>query len=518
MKYFLQLLLGAFLPTAVLAQPNFQWAHTYGGNHYDSPNQILQTSDGGYVMVGRTESDDQDVLFNYGNRDVWVVKLNVNGSIEWEKSYGGTAFDSGLGIAQANDGGYFIGGYSNSNDFNVSGRHGTSYDAWVLKISNTGALEWQKMYGGQGEDRVTGIAKSPDGGCVVTGHTYSFDGDITLNHGATDCFVVKFTATGDIAWKKELGGSFFDHGYAITAVREGGYLVVGDVASSDANVPGFKGGPDFFIVKINENGDIEWQKAMGGTDYDIANAVVQTSDGGFAIAGSSSSPDGDVTNWHTSSLYYDDFWVVRITNTGNLLWAKTYGGFKSDVALAIAQDADGGFIAAGYTYSSDGDVTGLQGNEDCWLVKTNADGDLLWQKTLGGGADEEIRTLSPAPDGGFIAGCNTFSTTGDVVGNHGDVDVWLLKYAATVGATDLQPNIPTLAITPNPAVESIAIEIPEGESLATIEMADFTGKTTRLTLQNQKINIESLPTGAYWIKAVMRSGKIFTGKFIKTTR
>ena len=168
---------------------------------------------------------------------------------------------------------------------------------------------------------------------------------------------------------------------------------------------------------------IEWQKCLGGTADDFANSIQQTSDGGFIVAGETRSNDGDVSGNHGKS----DAWVVKLNSLGDILWKKCLGGTGNDYARSIQQISDGGFILTGYTNSNNGDVSGNNGYYDAWVVKLNSSGDILWQKCLGGTYDDYARSIQQTSDTGFILAGYTFSNDGDVSGNHGFSDAWVVK-------------------------------------------------------------------------------------------
>ena len=187
--------------------PEIQWAKCYGGSEYDAALSIQQTTDGGYIVAGLSLSNDNDVSGNHGGEDYWIVKLTSTGSIEWQKSLGGSGEDRASSVIQTTDGGYIIAGTSNSNDGDVSGNHGRD-DYWIVKLSSTGILEWQKSLGGSGDDDANSIQQTTDGGYIIAGGSNSNDGDVSGNHGSDDYWIVKLAPSGSIEWQKSLGGKW----------------------------------------------------------------------------------------------------------------------------------------------------------------------------------------------------------------------------------------------------------------------------------------------------------------------
>ncbi|HVX28799.1 MAG TPA: hypothetical protein VHB70_20795, partial [Parafilimonas sp.] len=204
--------------------PFLQWQKTYGGNQQEYANSIEQTKDGGYIIAGNTYSKNNgDVTNNHGNSDYWIVKTDAFGNIQWQKSYGGSLNDVANSIQQTTDGGYIVAGYAASNNGDVIGNHGSA-DYWVLKLDASGNIQWQKSLGGSDFERANIIQQTVDGGYIVAGFSYSNNGDVTGNHGSADYWIVKLDSTGNIEWQKSLGGSAYEEPYlhSIQQTTDGG--------------------------------------------------------------------------------------------------------------------------------------------------------------------------------------------------------------------------------------------------------------------------------------------------------
>ena len=284
--------------------------------------------------------------------------------IEWQKSLGGTGFDYASSIQETSDGGYIVAGRSTSNDGDVTGNHG-GYDFWVVKLDINGNITWQKSLGGSNVDYAFSIQETSDNGYIVAGRSSSNDGDVTGNHGSDDFWIVKLDINGNITWEKSLGGTGTESALSIQQTLDGGYIVAGRSTSNDGDLTGNYGGYDIWIVKLDINANITWQKSLGGTGAEYANSIQETSDGGYIVAGYSQSNDGDVTANNGSF----DFWIIKLDVNGNITWEKSLGGSDFDSAHSIHQTTDGGYIVAGSSLSNDGDVTVNYGNNDCWIVK-----------------------------------------------------------------------------------------------------------------------------------------------------
>jgi len=423
------------------AQPLIQWQKSLGGTLSDQPYSIQQTSEGGYIIAGSSVSSDGDVSLNHGGscvpgcEDYFIVKTNHKGNIQWTKSLGGAGLDEAKSVQQTSDGGYIVAGNSFANDGDVTGHHGTTYysDIWVVKLNHSGEIEWRKSYGGSDGDYASRIIQTNDGGFIISGYALSTNYDLTTNNGSFDYWILKISAFGTIEWQKSYGGTQSDQAHSIQQTADGGYVIAGISKSNDGDVTGHHGGSfdydsDYWVVKLNSIGNLQWQKSLGGTDVDAAYSIQQTGDGGFIVAGTSLSNDGDVTGNHGSSSGLGDFWVVKLNNIGTIEWQKCLGGLSGDAAKSIQQTTDGGYIVGGATYSNEGDVTGYHGGIDYWIVKLDYTGTIQWQKTLGGtGADWTATSIQQTIDEGYVVAGYSASNDGDVTNNNGEDDFWIVK-------------------------------------------------------------------------------------------
>lgn len=440
------------------AQPSIQWQKSFGGSQSDGAFSICQTNDGGYVVTGYTESNDSDIAVFHGNQDYWILKLNNTGSIEWQKSLGGTDKDFSFSIQQTSDGGYIVAGQSISDDIDISGNHGQE-DFWIVKLNSFGNIQWQKSLGGSNNDYAYSIIQTMSGGYIVAGTTKSTDGDISFHHGTIaiqyDYWVVNLDSAGTILWEKTLGGGSNDLAECVIQTTDSGFVIAGRSSSNDGEVTNHHGTTqysDLWIVKLNNSGNLQWQKSLGGSLNDGAYSIQQTLDGGFIAGGTSTSSDGDVT-LHYGSFVDNDIWIVKIDSVGNLIWEKTLGGTGTDWLHYIQQTNDGEYVLAGYTGSDDGDLMGLRGrgiDYDSWIVKLSNIGNMQWQKVMGGTKDDIARCVKQTNDNGFIVSGSSGSSNGDLTKNNGKSDFWIVKLSSLVNVNETPNSILSLEISPNP--------------------------------------------------------------------
>jgi len=399
-----------------------EWEHNYGGSLRDWARSIRQTDDGGYIVAGYSESIDGDVTANNGSWDFWILKLDELGELEWEKSYGGSDTDQASEIWQTTDGGYIVAGASTSSNGDVSGNNGGE-DVWIIKLNATGDIEWDRNFGGSDNDRAETVQQTTDGGYIVAGYSDSQSGDVANNYGNFDYWMLKLDATGNLVWEKNYGGTGADFAYSVTETTDGGFALAGSSFSVDTDVSSNNGLYDYWIVKTDANGNIEWESNLGGEAEERAYHIAPASDGGYIIGGYTFSVGIDVGNNNGGT----DYWIVKIDANGNFQWENTFGGAATETAFGLQEAFDGGYILAGYALSSDGDVSDNYGNEDYWLVKLSVDGFLEWEKNFGGTDRDRAYALRQANDGGYIMVGYSESDDLDVGGNNGGRDYWVVK-------------------------------------------------------------------------------------------
>lgn len=366
------------------------WAATFGGTGGEQMGSMSaqETDDRGFILSGYTTSTGA------GGLDFWVVKVDEDGNETWSNTYGGTGNEYALSILPTSDSGYIIAGKTDS-----VGAGGD--DFWVVKIDSSGGQMWAYPYGGTGNESAFAIQETTDGGYIVAGTTSSYGA------GSNDFWVVKLDVGGNQTWANAYGGTGYDDAYAIIQTSDGGYAVTGLTDSVGS------GGYDVWVVKLDSAGNQTWANAYGGTGQDIAQSIQQTSDGGYIVAG------------NTSSFGVGgDFWVLKLDSAGNQTWANTYGDTGNESAWAVQQTTDGGYIVAGSTDSAGA------GMDDFWLVKLDPSGTELWNKTHGGTGTDIALTVVESTNGGYMLSGDT-----DSFGSGGN-DFWVVK-------TDPDGNCPS---------------------------------------------------------------------------
>ena len=483
----------------------------YYSSGEDLIQKIRKTNDGGYIVVGTTGSNNTDVSGNHGLMDIWVVRLNSTGVIQWQKCYGGSYNEYGSDIQQTSDGGYIVCGGASSIDGDIagSGFHGSqysAYDIFVFKITSSGVIQWKKCLGGSGTEGANAIKQTSDGGYIVAGSTNTNNnGDVTgynpnNSYYESDAWVVKLTSSGNIDWKKCYGDDNGDNFNSVEILNDGSFYFSGTTGSYQTS--GNHGGYDFWVVKTDGFGNVLWKKLYGGSGYDIGNSLKITPDQGFVFTGETESYNGDVLGSNNIDNNGSDVWVFRTDNLGNILWQNSLGGTMREGGNDVVVTADGGYAVTGYTNSFNGDVSYNYGYKDFWIVKLNSAGSKIWEKCYGGVYDDISNSIVETTDGGFVlAGSiesNDFNST--ISGSYGNGDGWVVKLGYYNG---LQENNQTsFSVYPNPTNDKITIRKDNGITEEEFVLFDHVGnELLRIIPLNgiSEIDLSHLTTGIYFL-------------------
>ena len=413
-----------------------QWAKTYGGLDDDTGSLAFEKSDGsGYILAGDTFS------FDFGGTymgDIWILDLSPSGDIVWQRTYG--RYDLDLlfgGVQETGDGGYIVLGYTYS--FDAGGA-----DFWVLKLTSSGDIEWQRIYGkSETEDYPHSIQITSDGGYIVAGGTESFGA------GDLDLWVLKLTSSGDVEWQNTYGGNFTDRAHSIQQTDDAGYIAAGVTKSFGA------GGADFWVLKLTSSGDIEWQQTYGGSLDDWGMGIQESSVGGYVVSGwTKSFGAGGV-----------DFWILKLTSSGDIEWQQTYGGNFDDWGGNIQETGDGGYLVTGETESYGA------GDQDGWILKLTSSGDVDWERTYGGIDRDGISSIQETSDGGYIVSGSTKSFGAFL----GEFDLWLLKLSHD---GNICPSCEIIGSSDAVVTET---NVSPSDTNITPQMTDVTPKNTDVT-------------------------------------
>ncbi|RDC64887.1 T9SS type A sorting domain-containing protein [Adhaeribacter pallidiroseus] len=432
---------------------NKEWDRTIGGRYQDQLSDIQQTPDGGYILGGsslsgisadKSENNYGDYfvfqgVVQYSNSDLWIVKLNATGEKIWDKTIGGTGNEGLAFLQQTGDGSYIIGGSSASDvsgDKSEDNKSTGSYDGdyWIIKIQENQPVTtaWNRRYGGSGTDNLTSTIKTQDGGYLSGGYTNSgVSGDKSQNsQGKNDYWIVKSDKNGKKLWDKRYGGSGEDYLNRVIQTADDGYLLAGSSFSgkSGDKSQASKGNRDYWLVKTDQLGNKEWDKTYGGSGEEELVKVIQLASGEYVLGGFSNSPiSGDKTQAPQGS---SDYWLVKISKNGTIIWDQRYGGSMEEKLGSFIETPDGGFLLGGSSLSGKtGDKTqSSQGAIDYWVVKTDKQGRLVWEKTYGGSKADQVYSVGMnSAKNYFISGTSSSGKSGDKTqASQGGKDYWLV--------------------------------------------------------------------------------------------
>jgi hypothetical protein len=463
-------LLASIVPLKAQTIPIKQWDRTYGGNGLDYLAALIRTPDKGYILGAGSMSgiSGDRTQPSRGGADFWVVRLDSMGNKLWDKAYGGSASETLISMISTSDGGYLLGGNSISA---VSGEKTQpcrgNEDYWIVKIDVNGNKLWDKTFGGSDSEHLYDLKQTSDGGYILGGWSESeANGDKTQPtvgaQSIMDCWIVKIDASGNKQWDRNFGGALMDYLLTINQTPDGGYLlacVSGSYVSGDKSQPSL-GGWDSWLIKIDANGIKQWDKTIGTNGDEGLACVMQTKDGGFLLRGNSQVGVNGIKSQPCQGG--NDYWIVKVDANGNKIWDRTLGGDLSDVPSDIQRTKDGGFIIGGSSSSTlSGDKSeNSYGGSDFWLVKTDSIGNKTWDKSYGGGYGELLRTVLPTSDG-FVLGGSTYS---GISGNKaslgkGNEDLWVVKLGPAILGVNEPSSQAGINIYPNPGSGLINLEI-----------------------------------------------------------
>ncbi|GAA0882179.1 hypothetical protein GCM10009120_07760 [Sphingobacterium siyangense subsp. cladoniae] len=510
------------------------WEKSYGGKQAEYLLDAQPTADYGFILAGASLSgkSGNKEENNVGDLDFWIWKMDEKGELDWQKSYGGYGPDFLYSIRNTNDGGFIAAGTSESKKgFDKTDDALGREDIWIMKLNAKGGMEWQKTIGGPGQDFVKAVCPTKDG-YVIGG---SSDSPLSLKirkggsdpygkwddtRGGLDFFIVKLDLKGNILWQRTLGGQYMDMLESIEPTADGGYIVGGytnSPESIDKPETGYGEG-DYWVLKLDKDGQTEWQKVLGGEQDDHLYAVKQLKDGGYIIGGNSASATSG--NKSRSNKKGTDFWIVKLDEKGEILWQETYNTGKTDILTSVMENSDGTLLLSGYAQSEVvGETTKKDRKEinDYVAIKISAEGEELWKKTVGSNGEDILRKLIETRDGDYVlAGTSKGEISRDKNSGKGSNDFWVVKLGDRQKKKKAEKRTLLEAI-PNPAGTYTNIIVGFEFSSGTLSVFDLSGRMLQtFEVNNRTIPLEmgTYPEGVYVVEVKTDNGTDFV-KVIK---
>ena len=415
------------------------WVKTFGGSNEDDAIDIVEANDGGYVVLGFTNSIDGDITGKTNpDQDYWLLKLNQDGDKIWDKTYGGSQNDQATGLSKTNDGGYIISGYTSSFDGDVSENAGFQ-DYWIVKVDNQGIIQWEKSFGFIGQDQAYKVIPTTDGGYFASGTLQVGEGgsngegndivneDQNLRggqHSLGDFWGIKMDANGNKIWRRYFGGTQADLNKDVIETDDGGFLLVGISDSPDFDISNAIGADDFWVIKVSAIGEKVWEKSYGGLETDRAFSIARTDDGNYLLTGESRSLGEDISNPKGGG----DIWIIKINaSNGAILWEKSFGGTEFDTSRGIKNLGNGSFAIAGSSRSTGGDATNNYGANDAWFLIVDENGALEYETNIGGSDIDFGNQVMGTSNNEIVFVGSTLSNDFDITVNKGNKDILIFK-------------------------------------------------------------------------------------------
>lgn len=453
------------------------WQRTFGGNDVEYGKVAVATPDGGFLVGGTSYSNASSTNGNRtspnvgnGTADYWIVKLDAAGNIQWDRAFGGIAQDFLYGISVTPDGGYILAGESTSDPGgNKTGPRYGGADCWVVKLDASGNKQWDRSYGGNGSSGAYVVHPTSEGGYIIGGYSAAQDfatggiGNKTApNRGLHDIWIIKTDAQGNMQWDRTFGGGREDGFAQIRQTADGGYFIGGNYRVSPAS-------GRFWSIKLDGYGNTQWSRDFTGSDpnvwLDSGTTAEPLADGGYFIGGAAQSGAGNDKSDPRFGDY--DWWFLRLDAAGAPLWNKAFGGSREDwLANALAL-ADGGFVLAGHSASTDGNkLAPGYGSNDFWVVRLDANGGRRWETSFGGDDDDQLKSVVGLADGGLLLTGHSFSPAGGnkTAPKFGLSDYWVVRMATREAPVGRPVVLVNGQFSPSnfftiPATNTITVEI-----------------------------------------------------------
>lgn len=520
MKKFLFLLLVACHANA----QDILWEKSYGGKNSEYLFDAISTPDYGFILAGSSISNkggnkSEDTK---GNFDYWIWKMNEKGDVEWQKNFGGSKDDFLYSIQVTKDGGFILAGSSYSDsDGDKKGKNKGECDFWIVKLDAKGGEQWQQTIGGSGVDRLQSIRNTLDGGYIIGGTSNSeksvADKNGTIDiyskkdpcKGNLDYWIVKLDKQGKLNWQKTFGGIYVDELKAVEQNKAGEFIVAGysNSPKSEDKTQDNYGDDDYWVLKLDVQGNVIWQKTIGGNKADNLFALQLTQDGGFVIGGSSSSESNNSKIKGNGKGV--DFWIIKFDAEDSIEWQETYDFGKSDVLTSLVENKDGSLLIGGYAQSEKNQLTkskklasDTEGINDYIALKINKNGEKLWSKTVGSKEDDILQKLIETRDGGYVlAGTSDGDKSKDKSSKIGATDFWVVKLKDKL---KLEKEKIGLEAMPNPTNAFTNVIVNYYYSYGSVSLYDINGKEVYKKQINGErtipVDLSNLSQGIYIIK------------------
>ncbi len=492
LKHFSLTVFTILISFSCIAQMQINWSTNVSLGVNDIGNAMERTSDGGYIIAGSSSPSESSLW----NTDFLVVKVNTNGDMEWSNSYGGTSNDDAQGIREMPDGGYLVFGFTNSEDGDLATDTLGGEDCWLLKIDPTGAVEWSKTIGGSSNDCGFDIHISDEGEISLLSFTYSSDGDVSSTNNSMQVWLTKVNQNGDVIWDRTYGGEGDDQPHSMERTEDGGYILCGI-----SEVPA-----GYWVKKIAANGDEEWTNYLVIDEMPTyINSAIQTEDGGYLVTGSHGLPFGSSPLGHLVGR------LVKLNPAGEVEWAKSYGGEFTDKLEYSTITSEGNYLAVGKAGSRNGDLPeSLGGGIQAWILMVDAQGNKLFSDAIGGTNWDEVKYITESEPGIYTMLINSESDDGIFNIDRGFNNIWMVNFnASPVSNVEILPST-LVQLGPNPTSDYINIQAKD-KIIESVELYSISGQlllTKKLSAEQGQIDVQNIQSGNYLVNVYFEDGMV----------
>ncbi len=486
---------------------NIAWQKCYGGSGIDKNPKIIARTDQSYTLGISTNSTNGDISGNKGEYDWLILKFDKNNAAVFNKIYGGTKTEDFSSIDENSDQTYLVTGTTNSTDGLVTGNHGLT-DAWAMKLVSNGNTQWRKCIGGTKNDEGISAMEVENNNYLFLGSTESSDGDFSTNAGGKDIYLIKTDVNGIFVWTKTFGGSLDDRAVSMAKQADGYVIASVSLSSNGPATNSNHGGKDILLMKLDLNGSVVWAKFIGGSGDDIPTHLINTTDGNLLLTATSNSNNGDISGNHG----LNDIWVAKISSTGAIIWSKSLGGTGDDISAQVCElsSPTNKYFVIGTTSSNNGNVSGAKGGKDIWIGQLNTSGVFEAGKNFGGSSDDVGTSIKVTFDKALLIAGETNSSDGNVVGNHGGGDAWVVKLTQPTSTFE-EINDFEIKLAPNPTSQFTTLTWPTEVNVMDISINSITGIQHKLIhavsgINTNTLDVSDLPSGHYIISLNAKQG------------
>ncbi len=507
------------------AQTTITRQKSYGGSQNDNVQKIIRINDS-YIVGGSSDSEisGDKTEPSRGFEDFWILNVDTGLNIIWQRTLGGSKSDILNDLILTHDSCLLLLGTSASDSSGEKSQNNYGdCDYWLIKMSLTGSILWQKIIGGEGYDEASVVYELPDGSILIGGSSQSDSSGLKTQNrrGIRDYWLLRLDMQGNILWNRTYGGNVIDMLHSITVLNDSMIIIAGrsNSPTSGEKSESSYGDYDIWLICVNLNGNIIWDRTLGGNQWDCPSAMVAKQHSLYVLGRSDSNVSGLKSQ---NSRGNEDFWIIKLDYSGNIKWDKTIGGSGWDVPYSMVYCEDNNLTISGASGSviSGEKLSPLYGVVDYWIIALDTNGNIFWQESIGGTLPDYGRNLVKLSSGGFVVAGDSYSGISGVKTtiNHGMSDFWLIEFEVGTGISEYYTGKHIVKVYPNPAEDFLIIETDFDANISELYILDIHGKEVKSLIVNRpsiEVDIRDLTAGIYILKTRISDGYLEVNRFVK---